>query len=162
MKTTITEHSPKWSHGSQLCVTQWNYEPYHIGPPQMDSREFWQNMIHWRREWQTTSAFLPWEPPKQYEKAKRYDTEGWTPSHPRLVGVQYATGEEWRNNSRRNEEPKWKWHLVSVTAGESKVQCCKEQYCIGTWMLGPWIKVNWMWSNWKWQEWTSTFYESVN
>ena len=29
---------------------------------------------------------------------------------PRSVGAQYATGEEWRNNSRRNEEaePKWK------------------------------------------------------
>jgi len=29
---------------------------------------------------------------------------------PRLVGVQYATGEEWRNSSRKNEEagPQWK------------------------------------------------------
>ena len=24
--------------------------------------EFWQSMVHWRREWQTTSVFLPWEP----------------------------------------------------------------------------------------------------
>ena len=24
--------------------------------------EFWQNVVHWRREWQTASAFLPWEP----------------------------------------------------------------------------------------------------
>ena len=30
---------------------------------------------YWRREWQTTSAFLPWEPQGQYERAKRYDTE---------------------------------------------------------------------------------------
>ena len=55
---------------------------------------------------------------------------------PRLVGAQYATGEEWRNSSRRNEEaePKWKQcPVVDVTGGESKVQCCKEQYCIGTW-----------------------------
>ena len=61
------------------------------------------------------------------------------PPYPRSVGVQYATGEEWRNSSRRIEEPepKWKRHLVSLIAGESKVQCCKEQYCIGTWMLGP-------------------------
>ena len=29
--------------------------------------EFWQNVVHWRREWQTTSAFLPWEPHEQYE-----------------------------------------------------------------------------------------------
>ena len=43
------------------------------------SGEFWQNVVHWRREWQTTSAFLPWEPHEQYEKAKRYNTERVTP-----------------------------------------------------------------------------------
>ena len=54
----------------------------------------------------------------------------------RLVGAQYATGEQWRNNSRQNEEiePKQKQHpVVDVTSDRSKVQCCKEQYCIGTW-----------------------------
>ena len=39
--------------------------------------EFWQKIVHWRREWQTTSLFLPWEPHEQYEKTKRYDTERW-------------------------------------------------------------------------------------
>ena len=29
--------------------------------------EFWQNVVHWRREWQTTSVFLPWEPHEQYD-----------------------------------------------------------------------------------------------
>ena len=55
---------------------------------------------------------------------------------PRLVRGQYATREEWRNNSRKNEEtePKQKQHPgVDVTGDGSKVQCCKEQYCIGTW-----------------------------
>ena len=55
---------------------------------------------------------------------------------PRSVGAQYATGEEWRNNFRKNEgmEPKQKHHpVVDVTGGRSKVRCCKEQYCIGTW-----------------------------
>ena len=55
---------------------------------------------------------------------------------PRLVGAQYATGDQWRNNSRKNEEmePKQKQHPVVGVAGDgSKVQCCKEQYCIGTW-----------------------------
>ena len=55
---------------------------------------------------------------------------------PRLVGAQYATGEEWRNNFRKNEEadPKQKQcPVVNVTGDGSKVQCCKEQYCIGTW-----------------------------
>ena len=54
---------------------------------------------------------------------------------PRSVGAQYATGDQWRNNSRKNEEmePKQKQHpVVDVTDDRSKVQCCKEQYCIGT------------------------------
>ena len=55
---------------------------------------------------------------------------------PRSVGAQYATGDQWRNNSRKNEEmePKWKQHpVVDVTDDGSKVLCYKEQYCIGTW-----------------------------
>ena len=55
---------------------------------------------------------------------------------PRSVGAQYATGDQWRNNSRKNEEtePKQKQHpVVDVTGNGSKVQCCKEQYCKGTW-----------------------------
>ena len=55
---------------------------------------------------------------------------------PRSVGAQYATGDLWRNNSRKSEkmEPKQKQHpVISVTTDGSKVQCCKEQYCIGTW-----------------------------
>ena len=55
---------------------------------------------------------------------------------PRSVGAQNATGEEWKNNSRKNEEmePKQKQHPgVDVTGDVSKIQCCKEQYCIGTW-----------------------------
>ena len=54
----------------------------------------------------------------------------------RSVGAQYATADQWRNNSRKNEgmEPKQKQHpVVYVTGDGSKVQCCKEQYCIGTW-----------------------------
>ena len=55
---------------------------------------------------------------------------------PRLVGAQYATGDQWRNNSRKNEEtePKQKQHpVVDVIGNGSEVRCCKEQYCIGTW-----------------------------
>ena len=54
---------------------------------------------------------------------------------PRSVGAQYATGDQWRNNSRKNEEmePKQKQHpAVDETGDGSKVQSCKEQYCIGT------------------------------
>ena len=55
---------------------------------------------------------------------------------PRSVGAQYATGDQWRNNSRKKEEmePKQKQYpIVYVTGDRSKVQFCKEQYCIGTW-----------------------------
>ena len=55
---------------------------------------------------------------------------------PRSVTAQYATGEEWKNGFRKNEEtePKGKQcPVVDVTGDRSKVQCCKEQYCIGTW-----------------------------
>ena len=67
---------------------------------------------------------------------KRQKDKTLTDELPRSVGAQYATGDQWRNNSRKNErmEPKQKQHLVvDVTADRSKVQCCKEQYCIGLW-----------------------------
>ena len=53
---------------------------------------------------------------------------------PRSVDAQYAIGDQWRNNSRKNEgmEPKQKQHtVVNVTGDGSKVRCCKEQHCIG-------------------------------
>ena len=55
---------------------------------------------------------------------------------PRSVGAQYATGDQWRNNSRKNEgmEPRQKQYpVVDATGDRSKVQCYKQQYCIGTW-----------------------------
>ena len=55
---------------------------------------------------------------------------------PRSVVAQYATGDQWRNNSRNNEgmEPKQKQYpVVDGTGDRSKVRCCKEEYCIGTW-----------------------------
>ena len=55
---------------------------------------------------------------------------------PRSVGAQYATGDQWRNNSRKNEgmEANQKQYpVVDVTGDRRMVRCCKEQYCIGTW-----------------------------
>ena len=55
---------------------------------------------------------------------------------PRSVGAQYATGDQWRNNSRKNErmESKQKQYtVVGVTSDRSKVWCWNEQYCIGIW-----------------------------
>ena len=55
---------------------------------------------------------------------------------PKSEGARYATGDQWRNNSRKSEEmePMQKQHpVVDVTGDRSKVWCCKEQYYIGTW-----------------------------
>ena len=54
---------------------------------------------------------------------------------PKSAGAQYATGEHWRNNFKKNEEtePKQKQHTVTdVTGDGSKVQCSKGQYSTGT------------------------------
>ena len=55
---------------------------------------------------------------------------------PRSAGAQYATGDQWRNNSSKKEgmEPKQtQYTVVDVTGDGSKIQCCREQYYIGTW-----------------------------
>ena len=70
----------------------------------------------------------------------------WTVGKGKMIGywkrnslgldAQYATGDQWRKNSRKNEgmEPKQKqYSAVAVTGDRRKVQCCNEQYCIGTW-----------------------------
>ena len=83
---------------------------------------------------------------------------------PRSVGatpqVQYVTGDQWRNNSRKNEgkEPKQKQHpVVDVTGDESKVRCCKEQYCIATWNVRSINQGKLEVVNRRWQEWMSKF-----
>ena len=89
-------------------------------------------MVHWRREWQTISVFLPLESYGQYEKAKNKTLKD---ELPRLVGAQYATGNQWREYSRKNEEtePKQKLHpTVDVIGDGSKIQCYNEQYCLET------------------------------
>ena len=148
-------------------------------------------MVHWRREWQTTSVFLSVRPlplasgvglvlpaatPGLHvglllpatapnlgrgvtplvaapdlrlgvappgclniypmNSTKRQNDRVLKEDPPRSVNAQNATGDQWRNNFRKNEEvePKQeKYPVVDVTSDRSKFQCCKEQYCIGTW-----------------------------
>ena len=55
---------------------------------------------------------------------------------PRLVGAQYATGDQWTSNFRKKVETESKQKqkpVVDATGDGSKIQCFKEQYCIGTW-----------------------------
>ena len=47
---------------------------------------------------------------------------------PRSLGAQYATGDQWRNNSTKNEEMETKqkqYPVVDVTDDRSKVRCVK-------------------------------------
>ena len=65
-------------------------------------------------------SILALRPHEQYEKAKDRTLKD---EFPRWVGAQYTTGDQWRNNSRKNEEtePKQKQHtVVDVTGDGSK------------------------------------------
>ena len=103
---------------------------HHSNPSLCPNHWCWRSW-HWLVLWRST-------------RSSRNNTERWIP---RSVGAQYATREEWRNISRKNEEtePKWKQHpVVDVTGDGSKIQCCTN-------------KANWKWSNKRQQEWTMTF-----
>ena len=79
-------------------------------------------MVHWRREWQTTSEILLENP---VNRKKRQIDRILKEELPKSVGAQYANGDQWRNNSRKNEgmEPKQKQYpVVDVTGDRSKVQ----------------------------------------
>ena len=55
-----------------------------------------------------------------------------------IISIRSATGGQWRNNSRKNEEmePKQKQHpVVDVSGDGSKVWCYKEKYSVGTWNI---------------------------
>ena len=80
----------------------------------------------WSTGWQTTSVFLPENPMSSMKRQKDMTLIN---ELPRSAGAQYATGDQWRNNFRKNEdtEPKQKEHpVVDVTGVGSKVQYCKE------------------------------------
>ena len=84
---------------------------------------------------------------------------------PSSIGGQYVTGEEWRNNSRKNEdkEPKQKQHLVvDVTDDGSNARFYKEQYCIETWNGRSMNQSKLEVVKRRLQEWTSTFWEPVS
>ena len=139
MKTIITENQPKWSHRSHPGVTQWNYEPCAVGPPKMD-RSWWRvltkrgslekGMAYHFSFLALRTLWTVWKGKKIWHCKMNH------PRPTRLIGVQYATGEEWRDNSIKNEEaePKRKQcPFVDVAGDETKVWCSKKLYCIGNW-----------------------------
>ena len=59
---------------------------------------------------------------------------------PRPVGAEYAIGDHWRNNCRKNEERETEQkqlQVVNVTGDGSKFWFCEEQNYIELGMLGP-------------------------
>ena len=73
---------------------------------------------------------------KRMNRMKRQNDTILKEELPRFIGAQYATGDQCRNNSRKNEgmEPKQKQYpVVDATGDRSKIRGYKKQYCIGTW-----------------------------
>ena len=84
-------------------------------------REFWQNMVHWRREWKTTSVFVPWELHEQYEKEKRYDTDStptdtgqWVPNMLLEKSEEITPEGKKRQSQSRNDAQLWICLFVKV------------------------------------------------
>ena len=78
---------------------------------------------------------------------------------PRSVGAQYATGDQWKNNSRmkrwsqsKSNAQLWMWLEIEARSDAIKRNIAQEP---GMW--GPWIKAKWKLSNRRWQEWMPAF-----
>ena len=80
--------------------------------------EFWQNVVHRRREGQTTSVFLPGEPHEQYEKAKKIGHWKMSSQVSRCSlcywrTVENNTKKEWRDGAKTKTTPScgcdWWW-----------------------------------------------------
>ena len=134
------------------CWTQWNYEPCCVGPPTMDGSQ-WRAVTKCGPLEKGMANHFSWlENPMNC--MKRQTNMTLKDELSRSVGALYATGEEWRNNTRRNgeTEPKqkhhqlWMWLVMKVKSNSVKSNISKEHG-----MLSPWIKVNQKWWNsWWW------------
>ena len=119
-----------------LCLTQLNYEPCLCRATQ-DGRVMVENSDKTWSSGEGNGKPLQYSclenPMNSMNSMKRQKDRTLKGELSRSVGAQYATGDQWRNNSRKNEEKesKQKQHpIVDVTGDGSKVRCCKEQYCI--------------------------------
>ena len=117
-----------------VCTNQWNHEPCHVRPSKMD-RSWWRVLTkHGPLEKGMVNHFSILALRISWTVWKGKKIRHWK-KLPSLVDAQCATGKEWRNTSRKNEEDKPKWKqcpVAGVIVNGSKVQCCKEHYCIGT------------------------------
>ena len=100
-KTTITENLSNWLDGPQPCLTQWNYEPCLVGPHKMDEVMVDSSDKSWSTGEGNANLFsiLALRTPRTAWKGKK--DRLLKNELPRSVGVQYATGDQWRNNPER-------------------------------------------------------------
>ena len=94
--------------------------------------EVWQNVVHGEGNGRPLQYSCLENPMNSMKRQNDRILKG----IPRVSRWPYATGDKWRNNSRKNEgmEPKQKQYpVVDATGDRTKVWCCKEQCCIGTW-----------------------------
>ena len=91
-------------------------------------------MVHWRREWQTTSEIENLENPMDNVKIeKRYDIERWTPQVGRCPICYWRRVEKKLQKNEEMEPKRKKMPSCGCDWWKKQVRCCKEQYCIGTW-----------------------------
>ena len=130
LKTTITENFTNlitWTTALSNSMKLWAMPCRTTQDGQVMVESSTQNVVHWIREWQTTSVFLPREPHEQYEKTKRYNTERWTPQ----VGwypIRYweksgeITPERMKRQSQReNNTQLWMWLVMEVKSNAVKI-----------------------------------------
>ena len=126
-RTTDLSNSMKLSHA------MWGH-PMVCHPWQMGhGGEFWQNVVHWRRECKPLQYSCLENPMNSRKKQKRYDPERWLCQDSRCP-ICYMLGKSgeiqpermMRLSQRGNDTQLWMCLIVEV-------QCCTEQYCIGTW-----------------------------
>ena len=94
MKIRVTDYEPNWSHGPQPRLTQWNYEPRRVGPPKVDRSR--RRVLTKRgplekgmaNHFSTVALRTPWTVWKGKNDTTLKD------ELPRLIGAQYATGED--------------------------------------------------------------------
>ena len=159
MKTTVPENELNWSHGSQACLTQWNYEPRHKGQPKTDGS--WWRVLTKRdplekgmaNHFNIIALRTPWTVWRQKDMTLKDELPRWVGAHMLVENSREITLERMKRWSQSENNAQLKMWLVM----EVKSDAVKNNIAQEPGMLGPWIKVNWKWSNRRCQEWTSTF-----
>ena len=117
-----------FSNSVKLIYAMWGH-PRRLG----HGGEVWQNVVYWRGNGKPLQYSCLENPMNSMRRQKDRTLKD---ELPRSVAAQYATGDQQRNNSRKNAEmePKQKQHpVVNVTGDRSEVWCYKKKFCIGTW-----------------------------